>query len=144
MINAKIRQSDLKSLDKKFKQLKRLSEQEFSNEIGTMAFDMVATAKRIAPVDTGNLRALIGLQKTGPNRVEVFSKAPYSPYIEFGTGKVNLQDMKELGIPESYAAQFKGAKSGNMKAQPFFFISARKALQSSLKSIENRIKRLTK
>ena len=49
------------------------------------------------------------------------ANANYAPYVEFGTGgNVTLDDMLELGIPASYAEQFKGAKEGNMRPQPFF------------------------
>ena len=147
MINAKIDKASLSLLDKKLTKLKYLSKQDFSNELGKTAFDIVGTAKRSAPADTGNLRNEIGLQKVGTNYIEVFSKAPYSPYVEFGTGgRVNLDDMLELGIPPSYAAQFKGkgVKEVNLPARPYFYGSARKALKNLLLRLDRTIKKATK
>ena len=147
MINAKIDKTSLALLDKKLTKLKYLSKQDFSNELGKTAFDIVANAKRTAPAPTGNLRGLIGLQKVGHNYIEVFSKAPYSPYVEFGTGRrVDLADMLELGIPAEYAAQFKGKgiKDVNLPARPYFYSSARKGLQSLLLRLDRTIKKATK
>ena len=147
MISAKIDKASLSLLDKKLTKLKMLSKQDFSNELGKTAFDIVGMAKRSAPADTGNLRNLISLQKVGANYIEVFSKAPYSPYVEFGTGaRVSLDDMLELGIPAQYAAQFKGkgVKDINLPARPFFYSSARKALQKLLLRLDSTIKKATK
>ena len=78
-----------------------------------------------------NLRAFdkktIKAERKGKT-VEVIAGAHYAPYVEFGTGgMVNLDDMVQLGIPPSYAAQFKGKgiKEVNLPARPFFFSSAR-------------------
>jgi len=147
LINAKIDKASLALLDKKLTKLKYLSKQDFSNELGKTAFDIVGNAKRSAPADTGNLRNEIGLQKVGANYIEVFSKAPYSPYVEFGTGRrVNLDDMLELGIPPSYAAQFKGkgVKEVNLPARPYFYSSARKGLKNLLLRLDRTIKKATK
>ena len=147
MINAKIDKASLALLDKKLTKLKYLSRQDFSNELGKTAFEIVGTAKRSAPADTGNLRNEIGLQKSGNNTIEVFSKAPYSPYVEFGTGRrVDLGDMLELGIPAEYAAQFKGkgVKEVNLPARPYFYSSARKGLQNLLLRLDRAIKKAKK
>ena len=145
MINAKIDKKDLAKLAKKMEALKKISRQEMSNELGKAAFDIVRLAKRSAPVDKGNLRSLIGLELTNTNQIEIFSNATYSAYVEFGTGtNLNLNDMLKLGIPESYAEQFKGSKPGYMRAQPYFFSSARKGLQTLLKRLDNTINKATK
>lgn len=52
--------------------------------------------------------------------------------------------MLELGIPKSYAAQFKGAKPGYMKPQPFFFSSARIGLKKLLMRLNGEIKKAIK
>jgi len=65
---------------------------------------IAAEAKQRAPGDQGFLRNLIGAFKKEPLSFEVFSKAEYSPFLEFGTGEY-------VTIPpglEEYAAQFKG------------------------------------
>jgi hypothetical protein len=147
LINAKIDKKSLAMLDKKLTRLKQLSKQGFSNEIGKTAFEIVSLSKKAAPAPTGNLRNLIGLQKSGTNTIEVFSKAPYSPYVEFGTGaRVDLADMLELGIPAEYAAQFKGKgiKEVNLPARPYFYSSARKGLQNLLLRLDSAIKKAKK
>ena len=40
--------------------------------------------KRDAPVDTGNLRNNVGFEAT-EKQVTIFSNAPYSGFVEFGT-----------------------------------------------------------
>jgi|TARA_R110001632_G_scaffold231703_1_gene370804 HK97 gp10 family phage protein len=141
LIKAKINSNSLLMLKKKLKALEDLSKQELSNELGRMALDSSRRAKKTAPVDTGNLKNSIGVERLTKTSLSVFAKAKYAPYVEFGTGKVNLEDMKQLGIPDSYAAQFKGAKSGHMRAQPYFFISIRKAFAEGLKRVEAIIKK---
>ena len=147
MINAKIDKNDLAKLARKMEALKKISRQEMSNELGKAAFDIVRLAKRSAPVDKGNLRSLIGLELTNTNQIEIFSNATYSAYVEFGTGaRVSLTDMRELGIPDSYAAQFKGKgiRDVNLPARPYFFSSARTGLQTLLKRLDNTINKATK
>ena len=101
----KINQSDLAKLNKKLAQLQKFSKQELSNEIGRGAQEIVGRAKQSAPYDNGDLRGSISSEASGKG-VAVIADAEYAPYVEFGTGtKVSLTDMKELGIPDSYAAQ---------------------------------------
>jgi HK97 gp10 family phage protein len=75
------------------------------------AESIVADAKKKAPVNFGQLRLSIG--KTNAtiqsNRSLIFSNAPYSAYVEFGTGA-------KVKIPagfEKLASEFKGKKGGN-------------------------------
>ena len=70
-----------------------------------------------------------------------------TPYVEFGTGgSVDLTDMLELGIPASYAAQFKGKgiKNVNLPARPFFFNAARIGLKNLLVRLNGEIKKAIK
>lgn len=53
-------------------------------------------AKRLAPVDTGNLRASIGMEttgdgRTGSMRVAVGPTASYGSYVETGTSRMAAQ-----------------------------------------------------
>ena len=48
-------------------------------------------AKRLAPVDTGNLRNSIGTSQRGPLTVEVGPTAAYGAYVEFGTYRMRAQ-----------------------------------------------------
>lgn len=157
----KINQSDLAKLNKKLAQLQKFSKQELSNEIGRGAQEIVGRAKQSAPYDNGDLRGSISSEASGKG-VAVIANAEYAPYVEFGTGtKVSLTDMKELGIPDSYAAQFKGRGfTGkipvevennkwrmvqfpiNLKARPFFFSSARVGFNNMLKRVDKKLKKL--
>lgn len=140
----KINQADLAKLNKKLAQLQKFSKQELSNEIGRGAMEIVGRAKQSAAKDTGALRQSINSEASGKG-VDVFANANYAPYIEFGTGsQVSLADMKELGIPDSYAAQFKGKgiREVNLPARPFFFSSARVGFNNMLKRIDKKLKKL--
>ena len=126
----KINSSDLAQLKKKLNNLRAFDKKTLSNELGRAAMDIARLAKQNAPVgkeNGGNLRQSIRSETKGKT-VEVIAGAHYAPYVEFGTGgMVNLDDMLQLGIPASYAAQFKGKgiKEVNLPARPFFFSSAR-------------------
>jgi phage gpG-like protein len=137
----------LADLQNKIEQLGKLSKQELSNELVDTATFMVAGMKTDARHKTGNLRLNIGFERQNQNTVVVFSKAPYSPYVEFGTGRnVDLQHLTRLGFPASYAAQFKGKgiKKVNLPARPFFFTNLRKELGDLKNRLETKIKQLTK
>ena len=142
--SVKINQSDLAKLNKKLAQLQKFSKKELSNEIGRGALEIVGRAKQSAAKDTGALRQSINSEASGKG-VAVYANANYAPYIEFGTGsQVSLADMKELGIPDSYAAQFKGKgiKEINLPARPFFFSSARVGFNNMLKRVDKKLKKL--
>lgn len=79
-----------------------------SNEINASALNIQNTAKRLAPVNFGQLRNGIRLVKNSDYTFTVESSASYSPYVEFGTGG-------KVSVPadfQSYAMQFKGGKGG--------------------------------
>lgn len=143
-MNIKIDQSDLAQLKKKLDNLRTFDKTTLSNELGKTGADISRIAKKAAPVDKGTLRQSIRYQKQGKT-VEVIAGAKYAPYVEFGTGAfVTFDDMLELGIPKSYAAQFKGSKPGYMKPQPFFFGSARIGLKKLLTRLNGEIKKAIK
>lgn len=137
----------LADLQKKIDQLGKLSKQELSNELTKTAMLAVAGMKSDARHDTGNLRNQTGFERQNENTVVIFSRAPYAPYVEFGTGRmVDLQHLTKLGFPASYAMQFngKGIKNVNLPARPFFFTNLRKELGDLTKRLETKIKQLTK
>lgn len=147
-MNVKIDQSDLKQLTKKLNKLKKFDKKTLSNELGRAGFDISRMAKQNAPTlkasGGGTLKQSIRVEKKG-NVVEVIAGAKYAPYVEFGTGAfVDLEDMLKLGIPSSYAAQFKGKSPGYMKPQPFFFGSARIGLKKLLMRLNGEIKKSIK
>jgi phage gpG-like protein len=142
--SVKINQADLAKLNKKLAQLQKFSKQELSSEIGRGAMEIVGRAKQSAAKDTGALRQSINSEASGKG-VAIVADIDYAPYIEFGTGSsVSLTDMKELGIPDSYAAQFKGKgiREVNLPARPFFFSSARVGFNNMLKRVDKKLKKL--
>ena len=142
-----INEGDLNSLKKKIQQLGQLAAKELSNELAYTAAFAVQGMKVDVKKDTGNLMQSIFFERVGTNRVSIFAKAPYAPYVEFGTGrKVDLSHLKALGFNDSYAAQFKGKgiKEVILPARPFFFTNIKKELNKLEIRLDNKIKQLTK
>lgn len=145
-VNIKINQSDLNKLKNKLDKMRAFESKTLSNELGKTGSEIVRLAKRLAPVDKGSLKQSISAQRSGKS-INVVAAANYAPYVEFGTGgSVNLTDMIELGIPPSYAAQFKGKgiREVNLPARPFFFSSARIGFKNLLNRLNGEIKKAIK
>ena len=142
----KISQSDLSQLNKKLDNLRAFDKKTLSNELGRSSMDIVRMAKQNAPVDKGTLKQSIKSERKGKT-VEVIAGANYAPYVEFGTGgMVDLDDMLQLGIPPSYAAQFKGKgiKEVNLPARPFFYNAARIGLKNLLVRLKGELNKAIK
>jgi|TARA_Y100000052_G_scaffold25559_1_gene29227 HK97 gp10 family phage protein len=143
-VNIKINESDLSKLNKKLDKLRAFESQKVSNELGKTGLEIVRLAKRAAPVGKiqgGTLRQSISAQKSGKS-INVVANAKYAPYVEFGTGgRVDLDDMLRLGIPATYAAQFKGKgiRDVNLPPRPFFFNSARVGFKNLLNRLTGEI-----
>ncbi len=145
-VNLKINQSDLNKLKNKLDKMRAFESKTLSNELGKTGSEIVRLAKRSAPVDKGSLKQSISAQRSGKS-INVVAAANYAPYVEFGTGgSVDLTDMIELGIPPSYAAQFKGKgiREVNLPARPFFFSSARIGFKNLLNRLNGEIKKAIK
>mgnify|MGYP003641592241 CR=1 FL=1 len=145
-MSVKISATDLKNLNKKLDNLKKFDKQTLSNELGRTGLDIASKAKKAAPVDKGTLKQSIKSERKGKS-VEVIAGANYAPYIEFGTGgMVKLDDMLELGIPASYAEQFKGKgiKEVNLPARPYFFSSAREGLNDLFMRLKKELRKSVK
>jgi len=145
-VKIKINQNDSMKLSKKLDKMRAFESKKLSNELGKTGLEIVRLAKRAAPVDKGALKQSISTQRSGKS-VNVVAAANYAPYVEFGTGgSVDLTDMTELGIPESYAAQFKGKgiKDVNLPARPFFFSSARIGFKNLLNRLNGEIQKAIK
>ena len=145
-MGVKMNQSDLSQLKSKLANLRAFDKKTLSTELSKTAFDISRKAKQAASVDKGTLKQSIRVELKGKT-VEVIAGAHYAPYIEFGTGgEVQLDDMLELGIPSSYAAQFKGKgiKNVNLPARPFFFSSAREGLKNLLVRLNNGLNKAIK
>lgn len=127
----------LKSMDNMPNQIK----QQLDIELTTTAFAIEADAKKLAPVDLGNLVNNIRVTRNEPLLKWISSEAEYSAYVEFGTG-TNVTIWPGFQDLEGYALQFKGeGKQGkhpvkfrdgtwrmvpyqlNLRARPFFFPS---------------------
>jgi len=81
-----INQADLRNLNRKVRDLRAIDEKGLSGALKMAATTASNTAKRTAPVDTGNLRSQIGFERSPNGKgVEVFANAPYSAFVEFGT-----------------------------------------------------------
>lgn len=145
-VNIKINQNDLLKLKNKLDKMRAFESKTVSNELGKTGLEIVRLAKRAAPVDKGALKQSISTQRSGKS-VNIVAAANYAPYVEFGTGgSVDLTDMTQLGIPESYAAQFKGKgiREVNLPARPFFFSSARIGFKNLLNRLNGEIKKAIK
>lgn len=151
MAGAYIDKADLTRLQNKMKELQKLDRQGLSNELGAFALKSVAQMQAEFPSilldpekSTGDLRRSI--TATAQNKQVILEAGmKYAPYVEFGTGRmVDLQHLKKLGIPESYAMQFKGRgiREVNLPARPFFFTTIRRQLKVLLKSIDQKIKKI--
>lgn len=75
--------------------------------------------------------------------------AKYMPFLEWGTRnrfhKGNFRDMLKLGIPESYAQQFKAVplkKATNIEGKPYFFPAVKDAFAQMMQNLRNRVKRM--
>jgi HK97 gp10 family phage protein len=98
----------------KFKSVNEAARTEIKDEFNASALKIQSTAKKLAPVNFGQLRNSIVLSEVGDESNFVFTvsaKAKYSPYVEFGTGP-------KVSVPANYseyAAKFKGNKGGTFK-----------------------------
>ena len=113
MASVKINNADMRKLQKKIGELKKLSERDLSAELGkTVALADTRMKRTISGAGFKESKgALIQGQNYGKTGTQAYVEnvTNHSPYIEFGIGKgVDLSEMRELGIPASYASQFKG------------------------------------
>jgi HK97 gp10 family phage protein len=147
-VNIKINQSDLNKLKNKLDKMRAFESKTLSNELGKTGLEIVRLAKREVRYDNGDLRKSISAETNKTTKsVVIQALAHYAPYVEFGTGgSVDLTDMIELGIPPSYAAQFKGKgiREVNLPARPFFFSSARIGFKNLLNRLNGEIKKAIK
>ena len=100
-----------------------------------IAQGMVTAAQLRAPVDTNQLRLSIGktLATLESNRSIFFSNAPYSAYVEFGTGS-------GVNIPKGFsylAAPYKGKgiRRRDYGPKPFFIPSYLEGIQQYPKDL---------
>jgi HK97 gp10 family phage protein len=107
---------DIGNLSEVLKRLDTLDtkvKQEVKDEVNASALNIQSGAKRLAPVNFGQLRNSIYLKEQKVEKGFVYTvgaKASYAPYVEFGTGG-------KVSIPAGYeelAGSFKGRKGGKL------------------------------
>jgi HK97 gp10 family phage protein len=105
---------DIKNIDKvlnDFKALDKNIAKGVKDVVNESALNIQSEAKKLAPVNFGNLRNSIYLKEFAENGGFVYSVGAgvkYAPYVEFGTGG-------KVSIPNGYAdyaMQFKGKTGG--------------------------------
>ena len=108
---------DIGNLTEVLKKLDTLDakvQQGVKDEVNASALNIQSGAKRLAPVNFGQLRNSIYLKEQNVEKGYIFTvgaKASYAPYVEFGTGG-------KVSIPagfEELASGFKGKKAGTFK-----------------------------
>jgi HK97 gp10 family phage protein len=108
---------DIGNLSEVLKRLDTLDanvQQGVKDEVNASALNIQSGAKRLAPVNFGQLRNSIYLKEQKVDKGFVFTvgaKASYAAYVEFGTGG-------KVSIPagfEELAGSFKGRKGGTFK-----------------------------
>jgi len=116
-----LNKSDYNKVQAKLAKLKGIDKIALSTEIGKGALGIARDMKKIAPVDTGNLRKEIKAVVNN-KQAEIRSDAPYSGYVEFG-GKNPKRPQAEI---------------------PFFYPAVNRGLIKMIDSIEKTIKRSLK
>jgi HK97 gp10 family phage protein len=80
---------------------------------------MMATARALCPVDTGDLRNSITAHKSLTKNAASISVAPhmsYAPYVEFGTGGAGIKAWGSKGGGMAFTPGVRGSKP-----QPFMY-----------------------
>lgn len=142
----KIKKESLAGIKNLLKELEDYSKNKFPDELARTAAYTVDRAVREVKVDTGNLSLNINYGREG-DAIAIRSNAPYSPYVEFGTGRqVKFTDLESMGIPKTYAEQFKGKSQDrvHLPARPFFFNSIRKEVDELEVRVNNHFKNITR
>ena len=105
---------NLSEVLKKLDTLDAKVQQDVKDEVNASALNIQSGAKKLAPVNFGQLRNSIYLKEQNVEKGYVFTvgaSASYAPYVEFGTGG-------KVSIPKGFeelAGSFKGRKGGKFK-----------------------------
>ena len=120
-MRVELNKSDYDKLQAKLAKLKGIDKMALSTEISKGALGIARDMKKVAPVDTGNLRKNIKAVVNN-KQAEIRSDAPYSGYVEFGSKN-----------PKRPGAEI-----------PFFYPSVNKGIKKMIASIDNKINNLLK
>ena len=108
---------DASQLGKRAKQFEALATRfpkQVDDILNANLLEIVAAAKRNAPADRGQIRQGISAITTQPLEKRITSHAPYSAYMEFGTGKAAATYVATLpDTYKAYALTFKGSTGGD-------------------------------
>ncbi len=128
----KIEFKGLSQILAKYQKLPESVERAIADGINKAAGIVEGSAKRLCPVDTGNLRGSIHIMKHATPGKEakavVGTNVEYAPYVEFGTGVRGAATNENSNVAVSYAQDWAG-----QAAQPF--------LAPALRSNKDRIER---
>jgi len=139
-INLKVK--GVADIQKKFAAFGRDAEKQFEDITKIAALDIAADAKRLAPVDKGDLQQSIVSIEITKLIYQIAALSPYAAYQEFGTGF--LTDVP-AGL-EELALQFKGdgIKEINIPPQPFLYPAFVLGKIQYIEDLTTALKRLTK
>jgi HK97 gp10 family phage protein len=139
----------IKGLTKVLKDLEKFGDEAKVEVHGTTAdnaTEIARDAQSRAPVDLGKLKQGIRAVELGESDFKIMTNAtgfaPYSAYIEFGTGKSVRVPAELKGI----AIMFKGnnEREVNIQPQPYLYPAFIKGREKYLKDLKTVLKKLTK
>ena len=144
---------DIKGLDKLLKDLQALGPDGVSvieETTELIARDIEVDAKQLAPVNKGqhggtlkqNIKALKVDKLTWKVYANANGTAPYSAYMEFGTG--GLVDVPAELAEMAIKFKGKGIKKIDLRPQPFLYPAFVKGRKNYVKELETELKALTK
>lgn len=150
-VGVKINDKDLKKLMAKFGEFEG-----FDKEVDKeMRVAVLKGENDAAKRFTSNFGQLTGSGRSsitsGRGRIGYYiaAVAKYMPFLEWGTRnkfhKGNFKDMLALGIPESYAAQFKAVplkKATNIEGKPYFFPAVKNSFAEMIQRLRSKLKRM--
>jgi HK97 gp10 family phage protein len=135
----------MKELEGKLNNLSTALKVDVSDEINASALKIENQAKRLAPVNFGQLRNSIALTKDSELTYTVAANASYAAYVEFGTGQ-NYKNY-EPKLPNEWrniAADFWKSGKGKTRPQPYLFPAVKVVLKDFKKRFKDRLKALLK
>ena len=148
MLNIVANPRDMQKAKRAMRALEKFSKTELSTEIKRAILEIDMSAKQKVTIgsykNAGNLKRSIRSGARG-KLAFVEAGANYAPYVEFGTGgSYSGDEIAALGIPETYAAQFKGRSQDrvHLPARPFLFNSVRNVIPKMYKRILVRLNKI--
>lgn len=107
---------ETKGVETKLNNAKKEVAQKMVNELNRFALLTQGDAMRLAPVDEGQLKRSIGVNRADLNNIKasVVVAANYASYVEFGTRAFAAAYVSTLPANwQTYAAKFRGSTGGS-------------------------------